>query len=208
MAWYIYSSEALPNPSMLGKPGYTPDGSYIKTAGVALPFLPKDEWMELPESFTTRRRQDWRDKQGTEVEIPIKRFKPVVDANFASIGVVMLDHKPSEIEKQDLEKVSKELNYMHRKKAVEFYEDNRTIALARQGQYSTSPYVDECYELLGIVKPYSVDAMKAQRNPGAHAANQIAEAIAGAMDRDRKQTAEQLADIITRPAQEKPAARV
>lgn len=205
MSWWIYSSEALPNPEMMGRPRYTPDSEYIRYGGVALPLLPKAAWLELPDSFTTLRRSDWRDKHGTEVEISIKRFKPIVnnpERGFAERGVIMLDHEPSTSEKAKLEKLSLELNLAFRKKHIEFYENQRQIALARQGTYDPTPYVDECYEILGMNRPYSVDALQAQRDPGAHAASQIAEAIAGALKKDREDTTAVALEALTRPKTE------
>ena len=206
MAWFIYSTEALPNSKMLGKPGYTPDSSYIKTMGVALPFLPAQTWVELPEGFESNYRPDWKSAK-REIEISIKKFKPVVDKDFAQIGVVMLDHKPSDVEKAELEAKSFDLNCQHRKRAIEFYEENVAIARDRQGRYPTSPYVDECYDVLSMRKPYSMEALKAQRDPGASAAKQIADAITGAMAKDREQSAEKLVEVLTRPSVEKPSAR-
>lgn len=203
MSWYIYSSEALPNPEMMGKPRYTPDSEYIKVQGIALPLIPKGKWMELPDEFTTIRRSDWKDKQGTEVIVPIKRFKPIVESverGFAERGVIMLDHEPSEAEKKRLEALSFELNMKFRKRQVEFYENQRQIALARQGTYDPTPYVDECYEMLGMKKPYSVEALQAQRDPGAEAARQIAAAMVGALKQDREDTAMRVAEELTRPA--------
>jgi hypothetical protein len=204
MSWHIYSSEALPNPDFMGQPGYTPDSEYIRYGGIALPVLPKGEWLELPDSFTTIRHQDWRDKQGTEVEISIKRFKGIVanpERGFAERGVILLDHKPSDAERVKLEHLSAELNLAFRKKHVEFYENQRQIALARQGTYPVTPYVDECYELLAMKKPYSVDALQALRDPGARAAQQIADAITQTMKQEREDAAMRLAEELTKPVQ-------
>jgi hypothetical protein len=209
MAWNIYSTEALPNPDFMGVPGYTPDSEYIRFGGVALPLLPKGQWLELPDSFLTIRRGDWRDKQGTEVEINTRRFKAIVanpERGFAERGVIMLDHKPSDDEKKNLEKVSAELNLKFRKKHIEFYENQRQIALARQGTYPATPYVDECYEILKMEKPYSVEALQAQRSPGEKAAQQIADAISASSKTSARDIAEAVHEVMNRPkAEAKPA---
>lgn len=202
MSYFIYSSEALPNPEMMGRPRYTPDSEYIRFGGIALPVLPKAKWLKLPDSYQTLRRRDWRDKQGEEIEIPIRKFKPVVDnpeRGFAERGVIMLDHEPSEKEKETLEELSAELNLRFRKKAIEFYENQRQIALARQGTYDPTPYVDECYEILKLKKPYSVEALQAQRDPGMEAADKIAKAITESLKRDREEVAMRVATEVTRP---------
>jgi hypothetical protein len=211
MAWHIFSSEALPNPEFMGKAGYTPDSEYIRFGGIALPVLPKGTWVKLPDSFTTIRHMDWKDRQGTEVEISVRRFKAVVDnpeRGFAERGVIMLDHDPSDAEKAKLGQLSAELNLKFRRRHVEFYENQRQIALARQGTYPVTPYVDECYEILSLHKPYSVEALQALRDPGQDAATKIARAISDTMKQDRQDAAMALADALTAPsAPSKPATR-
>jgi hypothetical protein len=197
MSYFIYSSEALPNPKFLGKPRYTPDGSYIRWGGIALPFIPEKQWLKLPESLSTIRRKDWKDRQGEEVEIPMRRYMPVVTSQFAELGVIMLDHEPDEKEKAALEPVSRDLNLKWRKKQIEFFENQRDMAKARQGVYDPSPYVDECYEVLKMDKPYTVDALQALRDPGAKAAETISVAIADSMRAARKESADQLAHLLT-----------
>lgn len=198
MPFWIYSPEALPNPEMMGKPRYTPDADYIRYAGVCLAPLKKDTWTKLPDYLTTIVHRDWTDRRGTEIEVPVRRIKPLVDNadRFAGRGVIMLDHEPSEKEKEILEKKSKELNIRFRKKAVEFFEQQRQGAIARQGTYEPSPYIDECYDILHMEKPYSVEALMAQRSPGAQAAVEIAEAIRGALKADREDAANAVARAI------------
>lgn len=184
MAWYIYSSEALPNPELMGKPGYAPDGEYIRCAGMTLPPLPKAQWLKLQETFRTRTHSSWVDRAGSDIEIPISRFKGVVDGQFSKRGVILLDHEPTAAEKKSLEAVSQELNMEWRKEVIDGYEQQvRDRETTGHGRTRPTPYEDECYELLGIPKPYSVDAFKAQRMPGAEAADRIAAAIASAMER-------------------------
>lgn len=207
MGYFIYSNEALPNPAFLGKPRYTPDGSYIRWGGIALPYIPKQQWMALPESLNTIQRNDWKDRNGREVEISIRKFKPVVDSQFAEVGVIMLDHEPDVKEKETLQAVSKQLNLTWRKKQIEFFENQRDMAKARQGTYDPSPYVDECYEVLGMDKPYTVDALQALRDPGAKAAETIATAISDSLKQGRKDAAEQLANLLAQPKTEMPAVR-
>lgn len=215
--YFIYSHEALPNPEMMGKPRYTPDGSWIKYAGVTLPALPAKTWVELEEDdprYATIRRRDWRDRQPDAVEVPLRRFMPVVKNQFAERGVVMLDHKPSQAEQQAISVACEEVNLKFRKKAIEDFENQREMAKARQGTYDPTPYIDECYDVLHMKKPYSLEALKAHRDPGAEAANRIADAIAGALRSDRKEredaamkVAEQLVTVPEPQQPRVPAAR-
>lgn len=207
MAWFVYSTEALPNPEFMGRPGYTPDAEYIRFGGCTLPMIPKGQWLKLPDSYLTIRRSDWRDKQGTEVEIPIRRFKPIVDnpdRGFSERGVILLDHEPTDVEKSKLEQLSAELNLKFRKKHMEFYENQRQIALARQGTYPVTPYTDECYEMLGQKKPYSVEALQAMRDPGQHAAQQIANAISDGQKANAQAIVDIVQDALTRPKPQEP----
>lgn len=199
MSFYIYSHEALPNPAMMGKARYTPDGDYIKFGGVTLPILPAKTWVELDQDdprYTTLRRRDWTDRQGTEVEVRLKAFMPIINSRFADRGVVMLDHKPSLEEREQLKVACEELNLKYRKKAVEFFENQRDMAKARQGTYDPTPYIDECYELLGMDKPYSLEAMKEQRRPGEQAAARIAEALSAAQKDQAKAMGEAVLAVV------------
>lgn len=197
MAYWIFSSEALPNPDMLGRPGYTPDSEYIKFGGIALPFIPKNKWMQLPDTMATLRRQDWKDKHGQEVEIPIRKFKGIIDGRFAERGVVFLDHEPTDFEKQELRKVSAELNLEWRRQCIQWYEDQvREKEVTGHGRTKPTPYEDECYEVMGMEKPYSVEAMRAQRNPGQEAALKIAEAISEGRKSDAAAIGKIVADAI------------
>lgn len=212
MAYWIYSTEALPNEKLMGKPGYTPDGDCIKWNGATLPVLKAMEWQELPESIPLKFHRDWKDRQGYDVDVYIRRFKGIIDAKFAERGVIFLDHKPSEEEKKTLEAVSLDLNMKFRKKAIEFFEDQREMAKQRQGTYPVTPYIDECYELLGIKKPYSLEALESLRDPGAKAAKQIADALSGVLNRQNKERDEAIEkltkELVAKPEEPRvPAAR-
>lgn len=206
MPYFIYSHESLPNPSMMGKPRYTPDSDYIKLGGITLPALPKQEWLELNEDdprYVTVRHADWRDRHGTEIEVPLKRFKKLVDNpnnSWAERGVVMLDHLPTPEEKKHIAGACSENNLRFRKKAVEFFENQRDMAKARQGTYDPNPYVDECYDILNMPKPYSLDALQEQRRPGEYAAVRLADAMAKGQQESAKVIADAVAEVLTRPA--------
>jgi hypothetical protein len=206
MSWFIYSTEALPNPKFQGKPGYTPDSLFIRFGGIALPPVPEKKWVKLDDSYPTLRRRDWTDRRGEELDVPIRKFKGIVDGRFAEMGVILLDHEPSETEKKALEKASADINLNWRKRQIEFYEQQREIALARQGTYPVTPYIDECYDILDIKKPYSVEALEAKRDPGAKAAAQFAKAIKEALAESRKEGLDEAVEILTKPSKPEPQA--
>jgi hypothetical protein len=146
----------------------------------------------------TRRRPDWRSAPREE-EVTAAKFKPIVDSQFSEKGVVMLNHEPTEAERKHLEEVSYSTNMRFRKRALEFFENQRQIAIGRQGTYEPTPYIDECYELIGMRKPYSMEALRAQRDPGREAAMDIANALRDARKEDAKVLADTLTDAFTKP---------
>lgn len=197
MPHWIYSHESLPNQKLMGKPGYTPDSEFIRWGGLTLPPLPERQWTKLPEYLNTIRRSDWRDRQGTPIEIHISKFGPIIKNSFAKRGVIFMDHEPNEREKEELQRVSKELNLEWRKECIQMYEDQvREKETTGHGRTKPTPYEDECYEILGQKKPYSVEHFQAMRNPGDMAAQKIAAAIADSQ-RDLVTT---LVDALTKPA--------
>lgn len=188
MAW-IYSSEALPNPAMMGKPGYTPDQEFIRWGGAQLPPIPAKKWTRLPDSFSMLIHRDWRDKTGFEYDISVQKFKPIVtNGRFAERGVIWLDDPlPKDATLKELEAISERLNLKWRKQCIQMYEDQvREKEVTGHGRTRPTPYEDECFDMLNMKKPYSVDAMQAQRDPGAAAATMIAEAIRSALARERE----------------------
>lgn len=196
MPYFIYSHEALPNPDMMGKPGYTPDQEFIRWGGLTLPPVPKQKWTKLPDSLNTIRRSDWRDRQGTLIEIHISKFAGIVNANFAKRGVIFMDHEPTAEERARLESLSEDLNKTWRKECIQLYEDQvREKEVTGHGRTKPTPYEDECYSILNMTKPYSPEHFQAQRNPGMAAAQQIANAIS----ESQKDLVTTLVDVLTKP---------
>lgn len=188
MSYWIYSSESLPNPNLMGKPGYTPDAEYIRFSGVHLGVVPARKWTELPESFQTTRKRSWRDAP-EPVEVPIRNVKPVIAQNFSGRGVILLDHPPTSKEREDLEEKSLAANLAHRMSCVEWYESQvREKETGGQGRTKPTPYENECYDILGLTKPYSVEAMRAQRHPGEAVGAQIVAALERLEQRRIEQT--------------------
>jgi hypothetical protein len=175
MAWYVYSPETIPNPEMFGKPGYTPE--WLVWNGIQLPILTAGEWTKLPEGFRNVRHQNWKDRAGTAEYVETSGIMKAVESRWGRRGIVALDHEPTADEKTKIHAQAKRSNEAFRMKAIEFYEREADKSKARQGEYFPSPYVDECYELLGLVRPYSVEAMRAQRHPGEAVGEQIVAAL-------------------------------
>src|ERR1700756_2256291 len=121
--FYIYSHEPLPNPDLMGRPGYTPDSEYVGHGGFRLGYLPPNEWIKLPEREYTIRHRDWLDRKGTREIIYMEDIVPAMKTRFEGRGVIILDHEPTEKEKKELSQKSAEINEAYRMKCVEWYEN-------------------------------------------------------------------------------------
>ena len=97
---------------------------------------------------------------------------------FENRGLVFLDHEPTIVEKVELEKDAYQKNLAFRMTIVEGYENAvREKEVTGKGRTTPTPYEDECYSVLGLTKPYSVEAMRAQRHPGEAVGEQIVAAL-------------------------------
>src|SRR5260370_20290609 len=108
MAFWIYSSETIPNPESFGKPGYTPE--WFVWSGVQLPVLNKGEWIKLPDNFYNMRHRDWRDKNCLREHISAADLTKALIRRWGSRGGVVLDHEASKDEKERLAPEAKDAN--------------------------------------------------------------------------------------------------
>ena len=187
MSYWLYSVESFPHQDLIGKAGYTPE--YLQHSGIQLT-VKGGEWMELPSNWANVMHRDWMDRKGTRERILVEDIVKAVVASKPGRGLVILDHEPSASEKTKVEKQAEEANRAHRMKAVEWYENQVTEKqVTGHGRTNPTPYEDECYTLLGLTKPYSVEAMRAQRHPG----EAVGEQIVAALDRLDKRRATEAA---------------
>jgi hypothetical protein len=195
MAFWIYSSENLPNQEYFGKPGYTPE--WFMWNGIQLPIVNAGEWMKLPDNFYTLRHRDWRDKSGVREHVSAAELTARLTGRWGSRGVVVLDHEPTKEEKARIAGESKDANLAFRMRVVEEYENAvREREVTGIGRTRPTPYEDECYTLLGLTKPYSVEAMRAQRHPG----EAVGEQIVAALERLEQRRKTQTPAVTTTPA--------
>jgi hypothetical protein len=185
MAQWLYSSEALPNPDLIGKPGYTPEIPMFN--GISI-IIPAKEWTRLPEHWPMYHHRDWMDKHPRTERVYADDV--VKGLKYLQVrGVIFLDHEPTHTERAELPKLSEDLNLKFRMEQIKLYEDQvREKEVTGHGRTKPTPYEDECYTLLGISKPYSPEALRSSRQPGIEAAERIATAIADALARDREST--------------------
>lgn len=186
MSYWLYSIESFPHDKLIGKAGYTPE--YAHFAGIQLTVEGK-KWQELPNAWTNVTHKDWMDRKGTRERILTEDIIKAISTRFAGRGLTILDHEPTDTERKRVEKEAEEANFAFRMKAVEGYENQvREKEVTGHGRTNPTPYEDECYTILGLTKPYSVEAMRAQRHPG----EAVGEQIVAALDRlDKRRAAEQ-----------------
>lgn len=176
MSYFIYSHEALPNESLMGKPGYTPE--FIRVSGVQLDPLAAKAWTKLPDTWRNVVHKDWKDRSGTVERTMVQDIIKAITDRFTSRGVVVLDHEPSDNERKVYAAKSEQANLAFRMTQIEHYESQvREKEVTGHGRTQPTPYENQCYEILGITKPYSVEAMRAQRHPGEAVGEQIVAAL-------------------------------
>lgn len=191
--YWIYSSEALPNPALIGKPGYTPDNEYIQHGGFRTT-LPAKTWVPIESRMKTIRHRDWLDRKGTVEMIYMEELAPSIKTKYEKRGVILLDHEPSAAEKKVMEEKSLQLLQAWWMECVENYENQvREKEVTGHGRTKPTPYEDMCYTELGLTKPYSVEAMRAQRHPGEAVGEQIVAALERLDARRKKEEDEKAA---------------
>lgn len=203
MPHWIYSSETLPNPAMFGKAGYTPE--WFIWQGIQLPVLNKGEWLKLPDNFYNTIHKDWRDKGGTRQHVAMEDIaRQINSGRYGLRGVVCLDHEPTAAEKESIKLQSEEKNLAWRMTVVEGYENAvREREVTGKGRTTPTPYEDECYSILQLTKPYSVEAMRAQRHPGEAVGEQLAAALDRLLTRRENEKQGQKPSIVVHPKEEK-----
>lgn len=176
MAIFVYSHESIPNQKLMGKASYTPE--WLQYAGVTLPPLNAGEWQELSESYYWRYKRDWTNKAGSREHVEGSSVMGVLSKRFEARGVIFLDHEPTKNEREVYALKSKSANDAFRMSCIEFYENQvREKEVTGHGRTQPTAYEDECYSILGLTKPYSVEAMRAQRHPGEAVGAQIVAAL-------------------------------
>lgn len=183
MSTWVYSTEPLPSDKLMGKPGYSPEIPMFM--GISL-IIKAKEWQKLPDWYPTLHHKDWMDKRGHAERIYtdelVKGLKRLNER-----GVIFLDHEPTPTEKEQLPSVSEELNLKFRAEQIKLYEEQiREKEVTGRGRTKPTPYEDECYDILGLPKPYSPEALRSSRQPGEDAAKRIATAITDALKADRE----------------------
>jgi hypothetical protein len=188
MPYFVYSVEAFPSDTLMNKAMYTPE--YLSHWGIMLQGIEAKKWIEFKDNFYNTYRVDWKDRAGTRRHIAGEDLFKALKQRFANRGVAIFDHAPTAAEKAIAEKDCMEKNLVFRMASVEAYENEvNEKKVTGHGRTKPTAYEDECYTILGLTKPYSVEAMRAQRHPG----EAVGEQIVAALDRLEKRRASEAA---------------
>jgi hypothetical protein len=191
--YWLYSPENFPHE------GYQQgrNREYISACGVQIAPVKAAEWQQLKTGYVTIQFEDYQDKVGKQVVIVDHEIARHINEKFGNRGVLVVSDGDYQTKKDLLEEAAQKVNIDFRKRVVEEFEQTREEVKAQGRTYRPSGYIEECYDILQLPKPWSADTLMKQRDPGAAAAQQIADAIATALPA-AIQTA--LLEIQTRPS--------
>jgi len=175
--YFVYSVEALPRTDLFESRDYNPATDYIGYNGIYLSPIPAKIWTQIPDRFKSLRHRDRQDKAGTAYHVFADEIVKANEHRLRDRGVVFLDHEPTPAEKATLEAQAEKLNLAFRMTCVQQYEEALKEAEANGRTAKCLTYTQECYKLLGMERPGSVEALRAQRQPGEASAERFAKAI-------------------------------
>ena len=176
--YWVYSVEPMPRTDLFSKRDYNPINDYISYNGIYLDPIPAKTWVKIPDRFRSLRHHDRTDKQGHVYHVFADEIVKANRERMGARGTIFTDHEPTAAEKPVLEKTALDANVEFRLAAIQHYEDQvREHETGNPARTKPTSYELECYEVLGMERPYSVAAFKSQRDPGAAAATRFAEAL-------------------------------
>lgn len=202
MSYHVFSAQSFPH-QPTDEAGWTPE--YIEMDGFRVTPVLAGEWKELERNYravtpykeqkTVIMGRTWNDADfiGNQISFSDVDFAAWINANYGPIGVVAIpEHVFSDDKKRKAaEQEARNRNIEYRKKTLEEFEQQlHERKITGKGRAKPTKYEEECYDILGWPKPYSLDALKAERMPGAVAAQQIADAILESQHRANTQAQE------------------
>lgn len=177
MAYWLYSIEAFPAP---WQPGRVPE--FIQVDGIQLPPLEAKTWFKLPEKSSRKLYADYQDRIGSDHIVFDWQMADFINAHWAKRGVVVVHEREKDANQENIETDAAKANVEFRRGVIEQFEFQlKERQVTGYGRNQPTPYELECYELIGLPKPYSIEAYRAERMPGDVAAAKIADAIERAL---------------------------
>lgn len=177
MSYYVYSVEPMPRVDLFSKRDYNPINDYISYNSIYIDPIAAKTWTVLPDRMKSLRHHDRTDRQGHVYHVFADELVKANAERMRPRGVVFLDHEPTAAERPALEKEAMELNMQFRLDAIQFYEESMKEAESQGRTLKANTYVKECYTILGMERPGSVESIRAQRQPGEAAADRFAAAL-------------------------------
>lgn len=178
--FYVYTVEPMPRTDLHMKRDYNPANDRIAYNGIYLPPVEAKTWTRIEDRFKSLRHLDRSDRQGHVYHVFADELVKANQERLRPRGVVFTDHEPTAAEKATLEKEALDANIQFRLEAIQHYEDQvREHETGNPARTKPTTYELECYEVLGMERPYSVAAFKSQRDPG----GAVTERFAAAMEK-------------------------
>lgn len=177
--YFVYSVEPMPRVDLFSKRDYNPQNDYIAYNGIYLPPVEAKTWTTISDRFRSLRHLDRTDKQGHGYHVFADEIVKANAERLRPRGVLFLDHEPTAAERTALAKEALELNTQFRLDSIQQYEEALKEAEANGRSVKANTYVKECYSVLGMERPGSVEALRSQRQPG----EAVAERFASAMEK-------------------------
>jgi len=175
--YFVYSHEELPRTDLFTSRDYNPGNDWIAYNGIHIGVVPAKTWTKVPDRLRSVRHVDRADKQGHPYHVFADEIAKANAERLKPRGVIFLDHAPTDAEKAELEALAETRNLQFRMDAVQVYEETLKVAESQGHTLKANTYVKECYKLLGMERPNSIEAARAQRQPGEAAAERIATAL-------------------------------
>jgi hypothetical protein len=175
--FYVYSHEPMPRTDLFEKRDYNPANDYIAFNGVWLNPVPAKTWTAIPDRIRSVRHRDRSDKAGTPYHVFADELVSANRERLGPRGVIFTDHLPDGAEKAELEATAEARNLQFRLDLIQQYEEALKEAEANGRTVKANTYLTECYNIAGMERPGSVEALRAQRQPGEAVANRLVEAL-------------------------------
>lgn len=167
MANWIYSIESFPSDAR--------KGDYVQVTGIQV-IIPAGTWMKLEPKYERYWWTDFRHRgAGSTNEAKSRARKDVyssddiadsIMAKYNGFGIVRMDEDPTTHahKREKLEAEAKVANDRYRSYVVARFEDERkTRQLTGRGRMEPTAYELECYRVLGMPEPGTLEGIKAER---------------------------------------------
>jgi flagellar biosynthesis/type III secretory pathway protein FliH len=175
--FWVYSVEPMPRVDLFATRDHNPANEYIGYNGIYIAPVEPKTWTRIPDKFRSLRHRDRTDKQGTTYHVFDDEIVKANQERLRPRGVLFTDHEPTAEERKELEERAAKLNMQFRLDTIQSYEEAMREAEANGRTVKAPTYVKECYELLGMPRPGSAEAIRAQRQPGEDVADRIVAAL-------------------------------